>query len=108
MGRLAAAREHRLGLAGNGGACFPRQVVRGPSGRPRTGSAAGRRALRAGAPLAARASAACVAWLLHASIDWDLQVPAVTLPAIVLAGALVAASERSAARRSERRATVSA
>ena len=39
----------------------------------------------------------CVAWLLHASIDWDWQLPAVTLPAIVLAGGLLAASERAPA-----------
>jgi len=32
-------------------------------------------------------------WFLHASIDWDWQLPAVTLPAIVLAGALLALSE---------------
>jgi O-Antigen ligase len=57
-------------------------------------ASAGRRALRAGAPLAPGACAACTAWLLHASIDWDWQLPAVTLPAIVLAGGLLAASER--------------
>jgi O-antigen ligase len=61
-------------------------------------AAAARRALRAGAPLAAGVCAALVTWLLHASIDWDWQIPAVTLPAIVLAGALIAASERSAAK----------
>jgi hypothetical protein len=34
-------------------------------------------------------------WLLHASIDWDWQLPAVTLPAIVLGGALIVIGERS-------------
>jgi hypothetical protein len=57
-------------------------------------AAAGSRALRSGAPIAAGAGAAFVAWLLHASIDWDWQMPAVTLPAIILAGALIAAAER--------------
>jgi hypothetical protein len=54
---------------------------------------AGGRALRQGAPLAPAACAVCVAWLLHATIDWDWQLPAVTLPALVLAGALLAAGE---------------
>ena len=40
------------------------------------------------------AAAAALAWLLHASIDWDWQLPAVSLPALVLAGALVVISER--------------
>lgn len=56
---------------------------------------AGRRALRDGAPIAAGACAACSVWLMHAIIDWDLQLPAVTLPALVLAGALLAAGERA-------------
>jgi hypothetical protein len=58
-------------------------------------AAAGRSALRAGAPLAPAACAVCATWLLHASIDWDWQMPAVTLPAIVLAGGLLAESERA-------------
>jgi hypothetical protein len=58
-------------------------------------AAAGRRALAAGAPLAPGVCAVCAAWLLHASIDWDWQMPAVTLPAIVLAGGLIAESERA-------------
>jgi O-antigen ligase len=57
-------------------------------------AAAGRRALALGAPLAPGACAVCVAYLLHATIDWDWQLPAVTLPALVLAGGLLAASER--------------
>jgi len=54
---------------------------------------AARRALRAGQPLAAGCLAASTAWILHASIDWDWEIPAVTLPVIVMAGALIAASE---------------
>jgi O-antigen ligase len=38
--------------------------------------------------------AASLVWLLHASIDWDWELPAVSLPAIVLAGAMIAAAER--------------
>jgi O-Antigen ligase len=55
---------------------------------------AGRRALAQRASLAPGAVAVCVAWLLHAAIDWDWQLPAVTLPALVLAGGLLAAGER--------------
>ena len=52
-----------------------------------------RRALRrAEAPIAGAVAAAAV-WLLHATIDWDWQMPAVTLPAIAVAGALVAVAE---------------
>jgi O-Antigen ligase len=52
------------------------------------------RALRMNPALAAGSAAAALVWLLHASIDWDWQLPAVTLPAIVLAGMLIALSER--------------
>ena len=55
--------------------------------------AAGRRALRAHPELAAGPCAAALVWFLHASIDWDWQIPAVSLPAVVLAGALVALAE---------------
>ena len=54
---------------------------------------AARRALRQDAELAAGGCAACSVWLLHATIDWDWQLPAVTLPALVLAGGLLALSE---------------
>ncbi len=54
---------------------------------------AGRRALRRNPTFAAGACAAGTVWLSHAAIDWDWEVPAVTLPALVLAGALVAAGE---------------
>jgi hypothetical protein len=56
-------------------------------------AAAGRRALIGGQPIAAGCCAASTVWLLHASIDWDWEVPAVTLPVVVMAGALIAASE---------------
>ena len=50
-------------------------------------------------------AAACIAWFVHASIDWDWQVPTVTLTALILAGALVATGEgRSARARTERTA----
>jgi O-antigen ligase/polysaccharide polymerase Wzy-like membrane protein len=55
---------------------------------------AGRRALRQGAPLAPAATAVTTAWLLHATIDWDWQLPAVTAPVLVLAAGLLAASEQ--------------
>jgi hypothetical protein len=58
-------------------------------------AAAGRRALASGTALAPGACAVCVVWLLHAAIDWDWQLPAVTLPALVLAGGLLAASEQA-------------
>jgi hypothetical protein len=57
------------------------------------GLLAGRDALRRDPAAAAGACAATVAWLLHASIDWDWQLPAVSLPAIVLTGALVVIAE---------------
>ena len=60
-------------------------------------AAAARRALRRNPALAAGWSAGALVWLLHASIDWDWQLPAVSLPAIVLAGALIAAGEEEPA-----------
>jgi hypothetical protein len=56
-------------------------------------SVAARRAMRRRRADAAGFCAGLLAWFLHASIDWDWQLPAVTLPAIVLAAALVALSE---------------
>ena len=56
---------------------------------------AARRALAVQPAVAAGWAAALLAWALHASIDWDWQLPAVALPAIALAAALVAASEVS-------------
>jgi len=39
--------------------------------------------------------AAATVWLLHSAIDWDWQMPALTLVAVLLAAALVGASEES-------------
>jgi hypothetical protein len=54
---------------------------------------AARRALARYPAAAAGCAAAALAWLLHASIDWDWQLPAVTLPAIALTGALAVLAE---------------
>jgi hypothetical protein len=70
--------------------------------------AAGRRALIGRQAIAAGCCAASTVWLLHASIDWDWEMPAVTLPVVVMAGALIAASEareRSPSDGEETRAT---
>ncbi|HZE04839.1 MAG TPA: hypothetical protein VE127_06435, partial [Solirubrobacteraceae bacterium] len=50
------------------------------------------RALRGPATAAAAAGpvAALVVYLVHSPLDWDWQMPAVTLVAVVLAGALLA------------------
>ena len=48
-------------------------------------AAAARTALRRQRAAAAGWCAALLVWLVHASIDWDWQLPAVTLPAVVLA-----------------------
>jgi peptidoglycan/LPS O-acetylase OafA/YrhL len=54
------------------------------------------------AALAAGPAAVLVAWLLHASVDWDWQVPALTGVAAIMAGLLVArAGARPAAPRTE-------
>ncbi len=57
---------------------------------------AARRACRADAMLAAGPAAALTVWAVHACLDWDWEMPALTLLAIVLAGALLAADELSA------------
>ncbi len=54
---------------------------------------AGRRALSRDRRLAAGPCAALIAWVLHASIDWLWQLPAVSLPALALAGTLLVLSE---------------
>jgi hypothetical protein len=61
-----------------------------------TAVAAGR-SLRSRPALAAGPAAAGTVWLVHATIDWDWQLPAVTLFALVLGGALIAASEAAPA-----------
>jgi hypothetical protein len=58
---------------------------------------AARRALARHRALAAGPCAALLAWFLHASIDWDWQLAAVSLPAITLAGALVVLAEAAPA-----------
>jgi hypothetical protein len=50
-------------------------------------------ARRAPTALAAGPVAALAVFALHAAIDWDWQMPAVTIPALVLAGLLIAAAE---------------
>ncbi|MEA2307547.1 MAG: hypothetical protein QOH43_4827 [Solirubrobacteraceae bacterium] len=54
---------------------------------------AARRVNRADRALAAGPIAALVTWLVHASLDWDWEMPAVTLVAVVLAGMLVARAD---------------
>ncbi|MEA2404783.1 MAG: hypothetical protein QOE08_1430 [Thermoleophilaceae bacterium] len=50
------------------------------------------------APVAATGAVAAVAaWAVHAGLDWDWEMPAVTLPALILLAALIAASERETA-----------
>jgi len=63
--------------------------------------AAARRALERDRGLAAGPAAALVAWTLHAQIDWDWEMPALTLIAVMLAGLLVTAGERPVAERSK-------
>ena len=53
------------------------------------GGAAARRALRADRALAAGPAAAALTWALHAGLDWDWEMPAVTLVAVALAGLLL-------------------
>jgi O-antigen ligase len=65
-------------------------------------AAAARRALVRRRALAAGPAAALVVWSLHASIDWDWQMPAVTLPAIVLAGLLIILAEPAESERESR------
>ncbi len=57
---------------------------------------AARSASRAAPALAAGPIAGFVVYAAHAPLDWDWQMPAVTVVAIVLAGALLALSELSA------------
>jgi O-Antigen ligase len=57
---------------------------------------AGRDALRTAPELAVGPMAGFVVWAAHAPLDWDWQMPAVTLIAIVLAGALLALGDQSA------------
>ena len=38
--------------------------------------------------------AALVVWAVHSAVDWDWEMPALTLIALVLAGSLIAGAER--------------
>lgn len=58
-----------------------------------------RTAMRADPVLAAGPAAALVAYAFHGALDWDWEMPALTLVAVVLAGALLTAPRRSAAPR---------
>jgi O-Antigen ligase len=60
---------------------------------------AARRAYRVAPPLAAGPIAAFVVYVAHAPLDWDWEMPAVTLVALILAGSLLALSEWPASRR---------
>jgi hypothetical protein len=50
--------------------------------------------------LAAGPAAALTAWAFHSAIDWDWEMPALTLVAVVLAGVLLARAAPTAPRRS--------
>jgi hypothetical protein len=58
-----------------------------------------RRAVREAPEAAAGLAAAGAVWLAHVALDWDWQMPAATLPALLAAGALLTAPRRSAAPR---------
>ena len=55
---------------------------------------AARTADRIAPAMAAGPAAACVTYIAHSPLDWDWQMPAVTLIAIVLAGLLLALADR--------------
>jgi O-Antigen ligase len=55
-------------------------------------------ALRRAGPPAAGAAAALAAWALHAALDWDWEMPALTLVAVVLLARLAAEAEPVSAR----------
>lgn len=58
---------------------------------------AARAAYRADPAAAAGPIAGCVVWASHVMLDWDFQMPAATLPVLVLAGALLATAPRRSA-----------
>jgi O-Antigen ligase len=64
---------------------------------------AARRAYHLAPELAAGPTAVTAVWMTHSLLDWDWEMPAVTLIALVCAGALVAAADRAAARVTPRR-----
>jgi O-antigen ligase len=59
--------------------------------------AAARRAVRSDAAVAAGPAAAALAWAVHAGLDWDWEMPALTGVAILLAGLLLGRCEAAAA-----------
>ncbi|HVE69464.1 MAG TPA: O-antigen ligase family protein [Solirubrobacteraceae bacterium] len=58
---------------------------------------AARRALRAAPEAAAGPVAVVVTWAFHAGLDWDWEMPALTLIALLFAGALLALADRARA-----------
>ena len=52
------------------------------------------RALRLDAALVTGPVAVTAMWAVHAGLDWDWEIPGVTLPAIVCMAALVATGDR--------------
>ena len=59
-------------------------------------AACARRAYRLAPEASAGAAAVAAAWMTHSLLDWDWEMPAVTLMAIACAGALIAAADRGA------------
>jgi hypothetical protein len=55
----------------------------------------------------AAVAAGLTAWLVHASIDWDWQMPALTGAAIALAATVVPGARRGRPRRAEATAAAS-
>ena len=60
-------------------------------------AACARRAYLLAPEASAGAAAVAAAWMVHSLLDWDWEMPAVTLMAIACAGALIAAADRGAA-----------
>ncbi|MEA2280668.1 MAG: hypothetical protein QOK21_1275 [Solirubrobacteraceae bacterium] len=57
------------------------------------GAGSARLALRRAGPAAAGATAGLATWTLHAALDWDWEMPALTLVAVVLLARLIAADQ---------------
>jgi hypothetical protein len=51
------------------------------------------RAYRAAPAIAAGPMAGVLVWLVHSAVDWDWEMPALSLVALVLAGLLLAAGD---------------
>jgi hypothetical protein len=68
-------------------------------------AAAARGALRRFPPLAAGPLAGCVVWAAHVAVDWDWEMPAVTLMALLLAGVLLSLTSIDARARAAASAT---